>query len=197
MRIALPAFAVLLGLATGAIAAAPAVQPKVQDYEAPGNMESRYDLGCIKAGEMANKYTPVDLYKALAKCIGAEKYREGAFIFAVAGVYGRFDTLRVTDKSAHDAVSVAAQQALGAIGQDRKEAFLKAVKDTLGKPDSLAAVCKDIRRIGPPGYYPRYMVQHGMGAFVGSDGGDGLAKDFEAQAAWKMSLDSYLHCPNP
>ena len=52
-----------------------------------------------------------------------------------------------------------------------------------------------IERIGAPDYYPRYMVQHGMQAFLISDGSDGLVKDFDAPAAWKQALDSYLHCP--
>jgi hypothetical protein len=144
---------------------------------------------------MENKYTPTDLYKAVSKCAQAGKYKDGAFLFAVAGVYGRFDTLRVMDKTAHQAVTVARMQALSTLNEDKQAAFKDSLNKTLGNPEGLAAACKDIVRIGPPNYYPRYMIQHGMGAFLKSGSGDGLVKDFDAKAAWKQSLDTYLHCP--
>jgi hypothetical protein len=86
-------------------------------------------------------------------------------------------------------------QAFGAM-PDQKQAFDDTVKKTAGNPDGLAALCKEVARIGPPGYYPRYMIQHGMGAFLKTGGDDGLVKDFDAKAAWKNSLDTYLHCPS-
>jgi hypothetical protein len=55
-------------------------------------------------------------------------------------------------------------------------------------------MCKEVERIGPPAYFPRYMIQHGMGAFLNNGSGDGLVKDFDAKAAWQESLAGYLHC---
>lgn len=181
--------------AVAALAADSGTQPRIRNYEAPGNLESKNDLGCIGADKVENKYTPTDLYKAVSKCANTGMYKEGAFLFAVAGVYGRFDTLRVEDKSAHQAIAVARMQALSTLDKGKQTAFQEKLKATLGNPEGLAAVCKEIVRIGPPNYFPRYMIQHGMGAFLKSGGGDGLAKDFNAKAAWKQSLDSYLHCP--
>jgi len=34
-----------------------------------------------------------------------------------------------------------------------------------------------------------------MGAFLKSGPADGLVKNFDAKAAWKQALDTYLHCP--
>lgn len=181
--------------AVTALAADSGTQPRVRNYESPGNLESKYDLGCIGAHKVENKYSPTDLYKAVSKCANSGMYKEGTFLFAVAGVYGRFDTLRVEDKSAHQAIAVARMQALSTLDKGKQTAFQESLKANLGNPEGLAAVCKEIVRIGPPNYFPRYMIQHGMGAFLKSGGGDGLAKDFNAKTAWKQSLDSYLHCP--
>lgn len=171
-------------------------RPQIRNYEAPGNLESKHELGCVGAGNLSNKFTPADLYKAVSLCAKQGKNKEGALLFALAGAYGRFDTLRVSDKSAHQAVTVLKMQAFGGMAPDQQNAFKESVGKTLGSPDGLAAACKEIKRIGPPNYVPRYMIQHGMGAFTKTGTDDGLVKDFNAPAAWKQSLDSYLHCPN-
>ena len=36
------------------------------------------------------------------------------------------------------------------------------------------------------------MIQHGMGAYSKSNGGDGLVENFDVQGAWKQSLESYV-----
>jgi hypothetical protein len=184
-----------LGFNAGSFAADSAKQSKLQNYDAPGNLESKHDIGCIGANKVDSRYTPPDLYKAMSKCISSGRYEEGAFLLAVAGVYGRFDTFRVADKTAHQAVAVARMQALGALDTHKQTAFQEKFKATLGTPEGLAVACKRIVKIGAPNYYPRYMTQHGTSAFTKSGGGEELVKDFDAKAAWKKSLDTYLHCP--
>ncbi len=170
-------------------------RPQIKNYVAPGNLESKHDLGCIGTEKLSNKFTPADLYKAVSRCVESSKYAEGTFLFALAGVYGRFDSLRVEDKTAHQAVTVLQMQALGTQDKDKQTAFKEALNKTLRNPEGLAGACKNIVRIGPPDYSPRYMIQHGMGAFTKNGSGDGLVKGFNARAAWKQSLDTYLHCP--
>lgn len=186
-----------LFVATNCFAAEQVSRPQINNYEAPGNLESKNDLGCVGTEKLENKFTPADLYKAIPACTKKGKYKEGAVLFALAGTYGRFDTLRVTDQSAYQAVTVLKIQAFSAMPPDQQNAFKESVSKTIGNPDGLAAVCKEIARIGPPNYYPRYMIQHGMGAFTktGADD-DGLVKNFNTSAAWQQSLDTYLQCPN-
>ena len=186
----------MLCVATNCFSAEPASRPQIMNYEAPGNLESKHELGCIGPENLSNKFTPSDLYKAVSVCAKQGKNKEGALIFALAGAYGRFDTLRVSDKSAHQAVTVLKMQAFGGMAPDQQNAFKESVSKTVGNPDGLATACKEIKRIGPPNYYPRYMIQHGMGAFTKTGTDDGLVKEFNAPAAWKQSLDTYLHCPN-
>lgn len=184
------------GFSIGASAAESGTQPRILNYEAQGNLESMNNLGCIGINRVKNKYTPIDLYKVVSKCVNSGMYKEGVFLFAVAGVYGRFDTIRVEDKSAHQAVAIARMHTLGTLDKSKQATFQESLKATLGNPEGLAAVCKEIVRIGPPNYFPRYMIQHGMGAFFKDGGNNGLAKDFNAKSAWKQSLDGYLHCPD-
>jgi len=73
---------------------------------------------------------------------------------------------------------------------------LKSIKALMGNPPKLKAYCTRVRKIGPPDYYPRYMVQHGMRAFTGRKSPRGLVRNFNAEKAWEKSLDTYLHCPN-
>jgi hypothetical protein len=184
-----------IGMAAESLAAEPMTRPQIKNYEAPGNLDSKHDLGCVSTEKLGSKYTPADLYRALSRCVESDKYKEGAFLFALAGVYGRFDSLRVSDNTAHQAITVLQMQALGSKDKSKQAAFQEVLNKTLGNPEGLAAACKDIVRIGPPDYYPRYMIQHGMGAFLKSGSGDGLVKGFDAKAAWKQSLNTYLHCP--
>ena len=185
-----------LFVAPSGFAAEQVLRPQINNYEAPGNLESKNDLGCVGTEKLGNKFTPADLYKAVPACAKQGKYKEGAILFALAGTYGRFDTLRVTDKSAHQAVTILKMQMASAMPSDQQNAFKESVRRTTGNPDGLAAACKEIARIGPPNYYPRYMIQHGMSAFTKAGVDDGLVKDFNTSVAWKQSLDTYLHCPN-
>lgn len=165
-----------------------------RNFEAPGNLESKNDIGCVGPEKLSNTYTPADLYKAVSNCASQDKYVEGVYLFALAGVYGRFDTFRVSDKTAHQAVTVLVMQSFGSLSMQKKDEFKQNLKKTLGTPEGLAKVCKKIDSLGPPNYYPRYMVQHGMGAFDSNKSGNGLVADFDAKTAWKKSLDTYLHC---
>lgn len=116
---------------------------------------------------------------------------------ALAGTYGYYEALRVADSTAHDAQSILAQRSLSSLDNTQMEAFKQELKTTLGNPDKFPALCDEILRFGPPQYYPRYMIQHGMNAIAGGKPEDELVKDFDSDMAWKTSLDGYLHCPNP
>src|SRR5690349_21994397 len=81
-------------------------RPKVTNYEAKGNLQSFAPLGCVGIADLSNRNTPADITPAVRKCIDAGDYVRAADMFAVAGVYGRFDMLRVSDTTAHQALIV-------------------------------------------------------------------------------------------
>lgn len=169
--------------------------PTITNHEAPGNLESRHDLGCLESTDLSNRYTPAELYRAVAACAKQGKYKDASVLLALAGVYGRFDVQRVSDKTSHQALTILKMQALGNLTKEQQRAFKDDMRVTLGDPANLAVACQLFERIGPPHYHPVYMIQHGMSAFTKTDASNGLVKDFNAQVAWQQSLDSYLHCP--
>jgi tetratricopeptide (TPR) repeat protein len=171
-------------------------KPMITNHEAPGNPEAGFGLGCVGREKITNRYNPVDLYVAASKCIEQERYKEGNLLFTLAGVYARFDIYRVDDETVGGANTALVLGIFGPLDQNKKDAFFRTMKEGSATPEKMTILCKNIMQIGPPDYYPRYMVQHGMNAYLGKVSGDGLVKDFDAKAAWKKALDTYLHCPN-
>ena len=169
---------------------------KITNYEASGNLQARTDLGCLKIDALRNTYTAADLYQSNAACVKQGDLESAVYSSALAGVYGRYDSMRVADKSAHQAQTVLRMNLSNSLTGDERERFAARLSAVAGDSSSLATLCKRIRAVGPPSYHPTYMIQHGMGAFVGSTG-NGLVADFDSAGAWEMSLDTYLHCPRP
>jgi hypothetical protein len=71
----------------------------------------------------------------------------------------------------------------------------KTLDDTLNKilgtPAGLEFTCKEIARVAMPTYYPSYMIQYGMGAFVRSESGDALVIDFDAKTEKRMVIGEH------
>ncbi|MBX7142989.1 MAG: hypothetical protein K1X79_00910 [Oligoflexia bacterium] len=170
-------------------------QGNTTNYEASGNLEVTHKLECLPSSKLSNEYTAADLYHGLSKCLEKEDYKDAAFLFAIAGAYARFDQLRVADESARQAATVLRMNYFDPFSKENKMTLMGVLKQDLGSPDGLAATCKEVRRIGIPNYYPRYMIQHGLGAFGKDAGADGLIKDFNSNKGFEEALSSYLHCP--
>jgi hypothetical protein len=184
----------LLAVLALGCAAAPSAHSQVTNIQTPGNLESTQQIPCGDVYTLKNTYTPPDLYGGMLKCINAGRFSQAVYFFALAGTYTWFDGLRVVDESAAQAHSALLQESLDSLGVTAKTAFTEALQSSLGKPDKLPLICKELKRIGPPNYFPRCMVQHGMAAVIGDKVGDGLVPDFDASSAWKKALGGYLHC---
>jgi hypothetical protein len=166
----------------------------ITNYEAPGNLQARTDLGCIKVEALKSTYTAADLYRSNAECVRAKDLDSAVYLSALAGVYARYDSMRVADQSAHQAEAVLSMNFASSLTEDEQKAFMARLSAVAGDPASLATLCSRIRVIGPPNYHPTYMIQHGIDAFTGGSG-DGLVSNFDSAASWEKSLDAYLHCP--
>lgn len=173
------------------------LEAQVNDYSTEGNLESTHDIGCASSDQLSNAHTPADLYRGLAACVEQRRYERGILLFALAGTYGRYDTLRVADRSAHQAVLALRMNHFDILGESKKQKFAEQLTRLLGDQAELELLCNEIKRIGAPTYFPRYMVQHGMDAVRGEVTNEGLIENFDADAAWSESLASYLHCPEP
>lgn len=167
---------------------------EIVTIEAPGNLISTYDIGCADVSKLNNKLTPADLYRGMSICLQHNNFRDGAFLFALAGVYGRYDTYRVSDTTAHQATAALQVRTLGPVGQVKLASLQAEVAKLIQEPKDLRITCNKIKKIGPPTYYPKYMVQHGMKAIIDRATNNGLVAKFDSSSAWGNALASYIHC---
>lgn len=162
--------------------------------EADGNLEAPNPCGCIELSAVTNQNNPAEILIGMGKCIELKQFDKAAGMFAIAGVYGKFDTFRVKDKTAHQALLVLQQNILLNIDESARNTFIDSLKKMLKTGSTeLSVVCQTIQKIGMPKYYPKYMVQHGIQAFTASEG-NGLTEPFDSAASWNLALKNYLHC---
>lgn len=138
--------------------------------------------------------TPVELYGGISTCLREKRYDEAAQLYAVSQAFGYYDTLRVTDRSAHQAVAVL-RMAIGGQLADRgqQEAFQGAIGRLAADRNG---TCGRLKAIGHPTYYPAYMINHGLAAFRGETA-TSLDPSFVPEQGWKTTMTQYMKCPMP
>lgn len=167
---------------------------KIISIEAEGNLESPNPLGCVNLSDVTSDNNPADILNGMEKCIELGEYEKAAKLFAIAGVYGKYDTFRVKDKSAHQAILVLQQNILLNVNETDKNNLMKSLEKELELgSENLNIICQTIQKVGIPEYYPKYMVQHGIQAFLDNDG-DGLNEEFDSKESWNLALKNYIHC---
>jgi len=163
-------------------------------------------VACIGRDNVNSQLTPVELYKDTASCIDKEKYDDGLFLYSLAGAYSRFDILRVKDATAHGVVGFLPGMFFNQLDKTKVAAFQDRVKQMNGNDTLKAKYCLDLGSMSPPGYFPTYMISHGMAAYgnamgvalAGANPGDNpLVFPFDAPKAWKQAVDNYLQCKKP
>ncbi len=163
----------------------------VKNYKAEGNLKPFEPIDCASADELANTMNPVDVFIGLNKCLRSENYSNAAELYFSGMTYGYFDTLRVSDKTAHQAISVLRFNLLGSLDQKALEDFQTALKKI---SEDNTKLCQNLEDLGPPMYQPEYMIQHGMGTFSGSNNSNGLIEGFNSEVSWKDSLATIANC---
>ncbi|MFY0617605.1 hypothetical protein [Shimia sp.] len=167
---------------------------QVTNYEADGNLESTFDVGCVPLSKLSNDYSPADLAGGVIRCFKDGQDDRAFELIVTMQLRTAFDTLRVEDTTAHQAGQVMMleiQYAAGdAFGPRMQEAVAR-FGDS-GSPRH-NALCAQMAEVGPPTHSPRYMVQHGMAAFTEREG-DRLLDDFDPEESWEILLEEYLQC---
>jgi len=161
-----------------------------------GSLASTQVVGCIPLAEARSTFTPPDLYKGVEKCVAQDNYGLAVGLFALAGAYASFDEDRVIDKTVEGARAELIMNTFSAILQDKKIKFNKAFNRLIEDPERIEKLCKQVQKIGPPNYYPSYMVLYGSKAFLGNPHEDALVKNFDASVGWRNIQLEYLHCSN-
>ena len=149
----------------------------------------------VGINEIQTEYTPADLYPAVSKCVLSDDYEKAAEIFAVAGSFGRFDKKRVTDESAHEAMTMLLIHAFDGMSSEQKSKLQEIINKRFGGAEIDMSICPHLRSLGHPTYYPRYMIQHGLGSFLSDKSEQPLVEGFDPVKAWDQILTDSVGCP--
>lgn len=163
----------------------------VTNYQAQGNLESPKPSGCVGISRLSNEQNPVDIFAGLNICLSKNNYENAAELYFAGMAYGYFDTKRVADKTAHQAISVLS---MNTVSSQSQESIEKLQSEITNISSSNAELCRKLYSLGAPEYKPTYMVKHGMGAFTGQSTKDGLVESFDAEVTWEESLAKIAKC---
>ncbi|HZP06461.1 MAG TPA: hypothetical protein VFB43_16305 [Terracidiphilus sp.] len=150
------------------------------------------------SSHVSDNMTPVDLYPMAGQCIQDSDYADALTLFALAGADLRYDRSRVNDKSTSDFASVLMMRTFQSLPASAKEEFGRVIDAVVGDKSAAEYLCRRVQKVGPPAYYPEYMIMHGMNAITA-----GLTKATAPQellpvsdpsGTWKTILTGYLHC---
>ena len=183
----------LLLMVMGGLLASQAMA-QITSFEAPGNLAPTRDPGCIETGAADNQLSPADLSLGAAACMRKKDYASAVRLIVLMQLRAAFDAQRVTDVTAHQAGQVLGINLIGQIDEADRPVFESAF-NALGDNGSAwhRSFCREQTNADPPGYYPAYMIQHGLRAFRG-DVENPLKVGFDASSEWASLLRDYLHC---
>lgn len=157
---------------------------------------------CQTLKQITPSQTPVVLTQSMLTCVQNNRYSDAVDLFNMAGVFAKFDTLRVPDKTAHQAYSVLKMQAGQSLSEEQLEKFDAQTKKSLESDGYHEKLCATAKKVGKPSYTPTYMINHGMAAFTGRvlpndevPPALGSKTGFDENHAWNHVLDTYLKCP--
>jgi hypothetical protein len=168
---------------------------KFVSVSSPASLAPTRKLSCIDLSSIKNTYTPPDIYTAIRACLGKGDYDRAAMLFPLAGAYAHFDTLRITDQTARDGGQVLIVQTSATMTPDQKQTFKEAITRVMSDPKKHADFCSDVHKIGPPDYFPKYLIMHGMNALSASHPEqNALVPNFDAQGTWATLQTQYLQC---
>lgn len=151
------------------------------------------DIECPLLSDVRNTTTPADLLPAIQRCVRGNQYDRAARLAALAAIYIRFDQQRLSDPSLDDYFSVWVLTLSAPMSEDQRKQFVTTQKAIRNDPQAWRAFCAASHQIGPPTYYPKYMIDHGMGAFQRTSY-QVFKSDFNAKQAWHELETTYVHC---
>lgn len=153
--------------------------------------KAKGNLPCTPLTAVTAQSDPLELYRRLRGCMADKNYKDAAGLMAMANGFMKFDTLRVVDVSAHAVTGVMALS-LQRFSTEERTQLLSEIKGL--SEDAQQTLCTQAERIGPPAYFPRYMIAHGLATYDRMPGAEALAKDFQPDQAWDTVMRGYLRC---
>lgn len=181
------------GLACGLHSAA--AHAETVNVETKGNLVPTQDLGCLALEATPASMSPPDLAMSVIACLQTDRPKEASELYLLMLARGRFDTLRVADKTAHQGIGVLKMQLGEVLEPAQADALKRGLQGIAADMDSAdyAALCQRIAALGTPTHDPAYMIQHGMQAVMGGTDAP-LVAGFAADQAWQEVMQGYLKC---
>ena len=153
---------------------------------------------CTAWEQINTQFTPPDLYRMVGQCIQSNDYPSALALFVLAGMDTRFDAPRVADNTVGDTGAALIMQTFDSIPKAAHKKFDTATD--LVRTDNAVRdyLCGWVQQVGPPTYYPTYMIMHGMNAVVAGLTKKPLQEELlpvpDASGTWKTIGTNYLHC---
>jgi hypothetical protein len=166
----------------------------VTNIRAEGSLASKNNIGCIEISNVKNQNTPADMYKGVAACMEQGNYEWAYRLYALAGLYAKFDAERITDETARQASTVLIINTMSPIAKEKRDKLMEVQSAILKSPQELSKLCQQVQKVGMPNYYPSYMIFHGVKAFMGNPNIGALKENLDLNVVWKDSQKSYLKC---
>lgn len=167
----------------------------VTNYRIEGSLQATRQVDCIDLAQASRDDPPPNLYTGIVKCITSDRPDQAAALFVLASVTARFDALRVVDPTVAGGTQILIMRAFEPLTEAQRDAFGAAMDRLRADPARWSSVCAELRRLGPPRYFPRYLVLHGMRAFTAPNPLEGAMKpDFDLDAKWSEVLVQNVKC---
>lgn len=153
-----------------------------------------YDpAACQPLSAESHGIPPPLLYRSMLNCLRDGQSASVLPLYFLGSAYGRFDRMRVTDNTAHQASAALEMQLRQALGEAEHDRFMGIITELSADPAARAPLCRAVASAGPPSYHPSWMINHGMRQFVGGNEPD-LVAGFDSSTSWQAVLDNYLKC---
>jgi len=143
---------------------------------------------------ISNQSSPPELIEYTLRCMKEKRWQEAVFVYYLAMAYGRFDSLRVRDETAHQVITVCKLMTFGELTDEEASTYSAEIDKTIHIPQLFMFFYKKIEHIGIPNYYPLYMIEHGMDNFLGNND-TALVTDFNDKDTWKKILEELAQLP--
>lgn len=168
----------------------------ITNMRVEGSLAPTQQLPCIELKDVTPEQTPPDFFTAVSSCFAQADYDRAARIFLLANVYSRFDAQRITDRSAAGGGQVMIMRTFDKFTPEQKQAFSMAADRLTKTPENFQAWCSSIKRLGPPRYFPKYLILHGMAAFTQpAPLANAMVPDFDLETNWARVLETNVRCP--
>jgi hypothetical protein len=156
---------------------------------------------CVRLNQIDNRQVPPELYDRVKICMQDNRDADAVALFAIAGMDSIFDSLRVTDRSAGQARDILVKELFESLPANTSARLQAEIKDLWEHSQRLASLCEQVKKIGPPQYFPTYMVNHGMAVVISDLSKQAslppLKADFDSAATWNDIRTQYLNCNGP